>query len=219
MLPAAQGRHTCCSASSCAASSAHAERPPAALTRALHARAVAPPHARSLRACHAPPPVELHQVDRVLEGGRAPGAVCSRRAQISVGAVGGACASSGCSAHLCIEKDLEPWCSPTLLRRPHAGPSCSCTRARCSSAWVYVLHTARTQCRRRHRCDPGISGRVGAMMSHLDGYTRSRSANVAIEVRQRASCAVANARVTGRSADQGAGVKTPQRVKFPLEIK
>ena len=137
MLPLAHGRPTRRSASSYAASSAHAQRPRAALTRALHARTVALPHACSLRACNASPLVELHQIHRVLEGGRAPGAVCSRRAQISVGAVGGACASSGRSAHLCIKKEVEPWYSPTLLRHPHAGPSCSCTRARCSSAWLY----------------------------------------------------------------------------------
>ena len=56
-------------------------------------------------------------------------------------------------------------------------------------------------------------------MSHLDGHTRSRSASVAMEVRKRASCAVADARVRGRSADQGAEVKLSQRVKFPLEKK
>ena len=56
-------------------------------------------------------------------------------------------------------------------------------------------------------------------MSHLDGYTCSRSESVAMEVRQRASCPGADARVTGRSADQGAEVKLSQRVKFPLEIK
>ena len=48
-------------------------------------------------------------------------------------------------------------------------------------------------------------------MSHLDGYTCSRSASVAMEVRQRASCPGADARVTGRSADQGAEVKLSQR--------
>ena len=47
----------------------------------VHTAAVTPPHALSPRVFHGLPPVQLHQVDRTLEGDRVLGAICRTRAK------------------------------------------------------------------------------------------------------------------------------------------